>query len=83
MHEPLVVEPKRLVVLCIPDRRSPSTFVDEVHVLMPQLFLHRLIERLDPWRTHNDFRGKTGFSPGDQEERGLPSSSARCGPVPP
>jgi hypothetical protein len=83
MHKPLVVAPERLVVLCILDRHSPSTFVDEVHVLTPQLFLHRFIERLDPWRAHNDCWGKTGFSPVDQEERGLPGSSAGCGPIPP
>jgi hypothetical protein len=83
MHKPLVVAPERLVVPCIPNCHSPSTFVDEVHVLTPQLFLHRFIERLDPWRAHNDFRGKTGFSPVDQEERGLPGSSAGCGLFPP
>jgi hypothetical protein len=83
MHKPLVVAPERLVLSCIPDRRSPSTFVDEVHVLTPRLFLHRFIKSLDPWRAHNDFRGKTGFSPVDQEEWGLPGSSARCGLVPP
>jgi hypothetical protein len=83
MHKPLVVVPERLVVSCIPDHRSPSSFVDDVHVLTPQLFLHRFIKSLDPWRAHNDFRGKTGFSSVDQEERGLPGSSARCGPVPP
>jgi hypothetical protein len=49
MHKPLVVALERWVVPCIPDRRSPSTFIDEVHVLMPQLFLHRFIESLDPW----------------------------------
>jgi hypothetical protein len=49
MHEPLVVASERLVVPCISDRRSPSVLVDEVHVLTPQLFLHRLIESLDPW----------------------------------
>jgi hypothetical protein len=26
--------------------------------------------------------GKAGFGPTDQEERGLPGSSAGCGPVP-
>jgi hypothetical protein len=83
MHKPLVVAPERLVVACISDRRSPSTFVDEVHVLPLMLFLHRFIERLDPRRAHNDFWGKTGFSPVDQEERGLPGSSAGCGLVPP
>jgi hypothetical protein len=48
MHNPLAVAPKRLVVSCISGRRLPSAFVDEVHVFMPQLFLHRLIKILDP-----------------------------------
>jgi hypothetical protein len=34
--------------------------VDEVHILMSWLFLHRLIESLDPWGAHDDFRGKAG-----------------------
>jgi hypothetical protein len=71
MHEPLVVAPERLVVPCISDRRSPSAFVDEVHVLTPQLFLHKPIKRLGPWGAHKGFRGKAGFGPVDQEERGL------------
>jgi hypothetical protein len=48
-----------------------------------QLWQHRLIKRLDPWGAHKDFRGKAGFGPVDQEERGLPGSSAGCGLVPP
>jgi hypothetical protein len=48
MHDPLAVAPKRLVVPCISGYRLPSAFVDEVHVLTPQLFLHRLVKILDP-----------------------------------
>jgi hypothetical protein len=48
MHDPLAVSPERLVVPCILGRRLPSAFVDEVHVLTLQLFLHRLIKILDP-----------------------------------
>jgi hypothetical protein len=83
MHELLVVAPQRLVVPCILDGRLPSTLVGEVHVFMPQMSLHRLIESLDPWGAHDDFRGKTGFGPVDQEERGLPGGSAGCCSVPP
>jgi hypothetical protein len=61
----------------------PSAFADEVHVFTPHLFLHRLVESLDPWGAHDDFRGKAGFGPIDQEERGLPGGSAGCCPVPP
>jgi hypothetical protein len=48
MHDPLAVAPERLVVSCISGCRLPSAFVDEVHVLTPQLFLHRFVRILDP-----------------------------------
>jgi hypothetical protein len=83
MHEPLVVVLERLVVPRISDCRLPSALIDEVHVFTLQLSLHRLIESLDPWGAHDDFRGKIGFSPVDQEEWGLPSGSAGCCPVSP
>jgi hypothetical protein len=63
MHELLVVVPERLVVPCISDCRLPPGLVDEVHVFTSQLFLHRLIESLDPWGAHDDFWGKAGFGP--------------------
>jgi hypothetical protein len=78
MHDPLAVAPERLVVTCISDRRLPSAFIDEVHVLTPQPFLHRLIRRLGPWGAHKGFQGKTGFGPVDQEGRGRHDSPARC-----
>jgi hypothetical protein len=83
MHEPLMVAPERLVVPRILDCCLLSALVDEVHVFMPKLSLHRLIESLDPWGAHDDFRGKAGFSPIDQEERGLPGGSAGYCPVSP
>jgi hypothetical protein len=58
MHEPLLVAPERLVVPCIPDGRLPPTFIDEVHVFTLQLFLHRLIESLDPWEPMMIFGGR-------------------------
>jgi hypothetical protein len=48
MHDPLAVAPERLFVSCISGRRLPFAFVDEVHVLTPQLFLHGLVKILDP-----------------------------------
>jgi hypothetical protein len=83
MHEPLVVTPERLAVSCISDGYLPSTLVDEVHVFTLQLSLHRFLESLDPRGAHDDFRGKVGFGPVDQEERGLPGGSAGCCLVPP
>jgi hypothetical protein len=72
MHDPLAVAPERLVVSCISGHRLPPALVDEVHVLTPQLFLHRLVKILDPWGVHKSLQGKAGFSPVDQEGRGLP-----------
>jgi hypothetical protein len=83
VHELLVVTPERLVVPCISDGCLPSALVDEVHIFTPQLSLHRFLKSLDPRGTHDDFRGKTGFGPVDQEERGLPGGSAGCCPVSP
>jgi hypothetical protein len=48
MHEPLVVTPERLVAMCISGHHLLIAFVDRVHVLTPQLFLHRLVKILDP-----------------------------------
>jgi hypothetical protein len=78
MHDPLSAVPERLVVSCILGCRLPSAFVDEVHVLTLQLFLHILVKILDPWGAHKGFRGKAGFSPVDQEGRGLPSGPTSC-----
>ena len=49
MHEPLMITPERLVVACISDCYSPPSFVNEVHIVTPQLFLHGLVKILDPW----------------------------------
>jgi hypothetical protein len=67
MHEQFVIAPEHLVVPCISDRCLLPALVDEVHVLTPQLFLHRFVKILDPWGAHKGFRGKAGFSPIDQE----------------
>jgi hypothetical protein len=65
VHEPLVVTPEHLVVPCISYGCLPSVLVNEVHVFTPQLSLHRFLKSLDPRGTHDDFLGKTGFSPVD------------------
>jgi hypothetical protein len=83
MHEPLMVTPERLVVSCISDCCSPSSLVNEVHILASLPLLQVLIERLDSERAHGDLCGKACFGPVDQEKRGLPGCSAGCGPVPP
>ena len=83
LHEPLMIAPERLVVAWISDCCSPPSFINEVHIVTPQLFLHGFIKSLDPWRAQVNFLGKACFSPVDQEERGLPGGSAGCGPVAP
>jgi hypothetical protein len=47
MHEPLVVTPDRLIVPCILDCCSPSSLVNEVHILATLPLLQVLIESLD------------------------------------
>jgi hypothetical protein len=48
MHDLLEVVPECMVVSCISGHRLPFAFVDEVHILTPQLFLHRFDKILDP-----------------------------------
>ena len=49
LHEPLMIAPERLVVVCISDCCSPPSLVNEVHIVTPQLFLHGFIKSLDSW----------------------------------
>ena len=49
MHEPLMIAPERLLVACISDCCLPPLFVNEVHIITPQLFLYGLVKSLDPW----------------------------------
>ena len=48
VHELLMIVPERLVVACISDCCSPPSFVNEVHIIALQLFLHGFIKGLDP-----------------------------------
>jgi hypothetical protein len=47
MREPLMVTPEPLVVSCVLDCCSPSSLVDEVHILVTLPLLQFLIEGLD------------------------------------
>ena len=47
VHEPLMITPKRLVVVCILDCCSPPSLINEVHILALLLFLHRFMKSLD------------------------------------
>ena len=48
VHEPLMIAPERLVVACISDCCSQPSFINEVHIVTPQL-MHGLVKSLDPW----------------------------------
>jgi hypothetical protein len=63
MHDPLAVAPERLVVSCISGHRLPSAFVDEVHVLTPQLFLHGLVKYWTREEPIKVFGGKQASAP--------------------
>ena len=49
VHEPLMIAPERPVVACISDCCLPPSFVNEVHIVTPQPFLHGFIKILDLW----------------------------------
>ena len=49
LHESLMIAPERQVVVCILDCCSPPSFVNKVHIVTPQLFLHGFVKSLDPW----------------------------------
>jgi hypothetical protein len=58
-HEPLVVTPERLPVVCIFNSRLSSSLVDQVDILTPELVLRGFIVCLDMQRAHGDLRGRT------------------------
>jgi hypothetical protein len=74
-HEPLVVVPERLLVACIFNSRLPSSLIDQVDILMPELVLHGFVVCLDTQRAPGDFRGKDGLDPIHHEERRLSHGS--------
>ena len=49
MHEPVMIALECLVVACISVCCSPPSFINEVHIVTPQLFLHGLVKSLDLW----------------------------------
>jgi hypothetical protein len=48
-HEPLVIAPERLTVLCVSDSCLPSSLVDEVNIITPEQVLRGFIICLDTW----------------------------------
>ena len=49
VHGPLMIAPEHLVVASISDCCSPPSFVNEVHIVTLQLFLHGFVKSLGPW----------------------------------
>jgi hypothetical protein len=79
MHEPFVVAPKRLLVLCIFNSRLSSSLIDQVDIFTPELLLHSFIIYLDTERAHGDLRGEDCLGPVHHEERHLSrGSTGRC-----
>jgi hypothetical protein len=79
LHEPLVVAPERLPVVCIFNNRLSSLLIDQVDILTPELVLRGFVVCLDTQRAHGDFGGKEGLSPIHHEEMHLShGSTGRC-----
>jgi hypothetical protein len=47
MHEPLVIAPERMTVLCILDSCLPSPIIDEVDIITLELVLRGFVICLD------------------------------------
>jgi hypothetical protein len=74
-HKPLVVAPERLSVACIFNSSLPSSLVDQVDILTPELVLHGFVICLYTQRAHDNFRGKDGLDPIHHDERRLSRGS--------
>jgi hypothetical protein len=76
MHEPLLIMPERLMVLCILESCLPSSLINEVNINTPELVLRGFIVCLDTRGEYGDLRGDNSLSPVHQEVWCLP-----CGPT--
>jgi hypothetical protein len=76
MHKPLVVAPERLEVSCISKSCLPSSFIDKVNNIWPELVLHDFVVCLNTGGDHGDLWADNSFSPIHQEERCLPRGPA-------
>jgi hypothetical protein len=68
-HELLLVVLERLAVLCIFNRRLPSSLIDKVDIFAPELVLRDFIICSDMEGTHGDFRGEDNLGLIHQKER--------------
>jgi hypothetical protein len=76
MHEPPMIAPERLVVPCIFNSRLPSSLVDEVNVITPELILRGFVICLFMEGAHGDLQEEDDLRPVHQEEGRLSSSPA-------
>jgi hypothetical protein len=76
-HKPLIVAPDRLSVACIFNSRLPSSLIDQVDIITPELVLRGLIASLDTQRAHGDLQGEDSLSPVHHEESHLARGSTR------
>jgi hypothetical protein len=74
-HESLMVAPECLPVACIFNSRLPSSLVDQVDIITPELLLYGFIVCPDTQRAHADLRGEDSLSPIHHEERRLARGS--------
>jgi hypothetical protein len=72
MHEPLVIVLKRLTIPCVSKSCLPSSLVNEVDIITPELVLRSFVICQDIGGDHSDFRGDNVIYPVHQEERTLP-----------
>jgi hypothetical protein len=54
-HESLLVALESLTVSCIFNSRLPSSFIDEVDILAPELVMHGFVIDLGTYGAHGDF----------------------------
>jgi hypothetical protein len=78
MHKPLVIALECLPVSCMSKSCLPSSFVDEVDIITPQLVLCGFVVCLhtEGGRDHDDFLGDNSLDPIHQEEMCFPCGLA-------
>jgi hypothetical protein len=71
IHEPLVIVLERLMVPCILESCLPSSFIDKVNIITPELVLRSFIVCLNTRGGYSDFwgGGDNSFIPIHQKER--------------
>jgi hypothetical protein len=72
IHEPLVIVLEHLTVSCILESCLPSSLIDEVDIITPELVLCGFVICLDTGGDHGDFQGDNDLCPVNKEERHLP-----------